>query len=133
MIDLVALAIVVAASLFLVALGGASLVAPQHASRFLLGFAGSPSKHYAELTLRLLVGGAFVIVAPGASFPGMFSVFGWLLLATTAGLLLIPWRWHHRFAQRAVPGALRFLPLVGASSVALGGLMLVAVFRGDAG
>jgi hypothetical protein len=131
-IEVMALAIVVAAGLFFVALGGALLGAPARASQFLLGFAGSPLKHYAELALRFLVGGAFVLSAPQSFFPGVFSLLGWVLLATTVGLLLLPWRWHHRFARRAVPEALRFLPLVGASSIALGVLILVAVVRGNA-
>ncbi|MFN2238739.1 MAG: hypothetical protein ABR524_05050 [Thermoanaerobaculia bacterium] len=124
-----ALAIVVAAGVFLVTLGAAFLLTPSKASGFLLGFAGSPSKHYAELAVRFLVGGAFLLHAPHMLFPHVFSVAGWILLATTAGLLLVPWRWHRRFAQRAVPEALRFLPLLGISSAALGGLVLVAAFR----
>ncbi|MFC0682534.1 hypothetical protein ACFFGH_32285 [Lysobacter korlensis] len=132
MIEVLALAIVVAAGLFFVTLGGVSLVRPQHASRFLLGFAGSPAKHYAELAVRFLVGAAFVLTAPRALAPSAFNLFGWALLATTTALLLVPWHWHHRFAQRAVPEALRLLPVVGLSSVVLGGLVLWAVFSGNA-
>lgn len=131
MVEVVALSIVAAAGLFLLVLGTASLFAPSVAGRFLFGFAGSPAKHYAELAVRLLVGGALLVAAPGLPFAGAFTLFGWVLLATTAGLLLIPWRWHHRFAQRTVPKALRFLPLIGVSSVVLGGSMLWAVFRGN--
>jgi hypothetical protein len=131
-IEVVSIAVVVAAGLFFLSLGGACLVAPSRASRFLQGFAGSPSKHYTELAVRLLVGGAFVLTAPRLLAPDVFSVFGWILLATTAGLLLVPWRWHHRFARHTVPEALRFLPLLGVSSAVLGGLVLWAVFRGSA-
>jgi hypothetical protein len=132
MIEILALAVVIAAGLFFIALGGASLVTPRRASRFLLGFAGSPSRHYAELTARFLVGGAFVIAAPRISAPGVFTLFGWLLLATTVVLLLMPWHWHHRFAGRAVPAALPFLPVMGVASLGLGGLVLWAVFNGNA-
>ena len=131
MIEVLALAIVMATGAFLAALGGAALFSPSHARRFLLGFADSPSKHYTELGLRFLAACAFVLAAPSVLVPTVFIIFGWVLLATTAGLLLIPWRWHHRFARRAVPEALRFLPVVGASSVALGILVLMAVYRGN--
>lgn len=131
MIEVLALAIVVATGTFLAALGGAALLAPSHASRFLLGFAASPSRHYAELGVRFLTGGAFVLAAPYLPLPAAFTLFGWVLIATTAGLLLIPWRWHHRFAQRAVPLALRVLPVLGASSIALGAVVLVAVYLGN--
>ncbi|MBI3129799.1 MAG: hypothetical protein HYZ13_00430 [Acidobacteria bacterium] len=65
-------------------------------------------------------------------FPGAFRMFGWVLVITTGVLLLIPWRWHRRFAERAVPSATRYLSLVGLSSLALGGLLLTAVLRGTA-
>lgn len=126
MIDILSIALVASAGLFLAALGGVALVAPPLASRFLLGFASSPGKHYAELGVRLLLGCAFLVAAPRTMWPVALSLFGWVLLATTAVLLLVPWRWHHRFARWAVPEALRFLPLVGAASLVLGALILWA-------
>ncbi len=36
----------------------------------------------------------------------------------------VPWRWHRHFAQRAVPGVLRFLPWLGLASLALGGFVV---------
>jgi hypothetical protein len=129
-IEVVALGAVVAAALFFVSLGGASLMAPARARMFLLAFAGSRSKHYAELALRFIVGGAFVLSAPRLLSPVIFSAFGWVLLGTTAVLLLVPWRWHQRFAQRFVPEALRFLPLIGVCSLILGVLIIFAIVRG---
>jgi len=131
-IEAAALAALTAAGLFFVCLGCVSWLAPSRAGRFLLGFAGSPARHYLELTARFLVGGAFVLAAPRLPAPGVFSVFGWVLLVTTTGLLLIPWHWHHCFARRAVPLVLRFLPLLGVASVGLGVLVLWAVCWGRA-
>ena len=59
-------------------------------------------------------------------------------LPVAAGALpiavLVAWRTYvHVFAQRAVPEALRFLPLVGASSLLAGAFILWAVWRGNAG
>lgn len=128
LIELGALAMVVGAGLYLVSLGTVSLLAPSLAGRFLLGFATTPAKHYTELAVRLLIGGSFVLRARAMLLPDFFSLFGWVLLATTAGLLLIPWRWHHRFAQRVAPEVLRFLPLVGLASMVLGAFVLFALF-----
>lgn len=133
MIKLVSVSVVAIAALFFVTLGITSILAPALVRRFLLGFADSPSKHYAELAVRFLVGGALLMAAPYVRWPVAFNLFGWVLIATTAGLLLIPWRWHHRFSQRAVPEALRFLPLLGGASILLGGLILLAVFLGPSG
>lgn len=132
MTEALPLAMVAITAVFFVILGAASLVVPARASRFFLAFADSPFKHYAELATRFLVGGAFLLAAPYALWQGAFTLFGWVLVVTTTGLLLIPWRWHHRFARRAVPAALQFLPLVGVASIILGGLILWAVFHGHA-
>ena len=132
MIEHFALAVVVLAALYLLALGAASLVVPARASRFLLGFAASQPVHFAELLLRLVVGAALLLSAPRMSLPDAFNFFGWVLLVTTACLLLVPWRWHRRFARYAVPHAIRYITLVGVASLALGGLILAAVSRGSA-
>ncbi|MFT5372675.1 MAG: hypothetical protein ACI9R7_002224, partial [Lysobacterales bacterium] len=113
LIEVLPLTVVVLAGMYLLALGVASLGAPTRASRFLLGFAGSQSLHYLELLLRFVVGAAFVLYAPHMFLSGAFNFFGWVLLITTACLLLVPWRWHHRFAQYAVPRATRYITLIG--------------------
>lgn len=133
MIDAIAFAVVVLAGLYLVVLAAVSLFLPAQANRFLLGFAASASTHYIELLVRAAVGGALVLHAPRMLFPYAFAVLGWVLLVTTAGLLLVPWRWHRGFAQQAVPRATRHLKLIGLCSLVFGGLVLVAAIAGRAG
>ncbi len=130
MIEALALTVVVLTGLYFITLAAVSLFMPAQANRFLLGFAGSALTHYTELILRFVVGSALVLHAPRMLFAGAFTLFGWVLLVTTAGLFLIPWRWHHRFAQKAVPKAARHITLVGSASFAIGGLILAAVVRG---
>ena len=123
---------VVLVALYMLALGAASLLVPAQTSRFLLGFAGSPSVHFAELFLRLVAGAALVQYAPNMHFSTAFGLFGWVLLISTACLLVVPWQLHRRFAQQAVPHAIRYIALIGAASLAFGGLVLFAVARGQA-
>jgi hypothetical protein len=123
---------VVLVALFMLALGAASLLLPAQASRFLLGFASSPSVHFAEMLLRLVAGAALVQYAPNMHFTSAFSLFGWVLLITTACLLLVPWQWHRRFAQRVVPLFTRYIALIGSVSLTIGALALFAVTRGQA-
>jgi hypothetical protein len=127
-----AFGVVFLAGLFLASLGVLSLAAPALARRFLLGFAASPLLHYSELAIRCVLGAAFLLHAPTMRFPLLFIGAGWVLLLTTAGLLLVPWRWHRRFAERSVPAALRFLPLLGVASLLLAGLVFLGLF-GSAG
>ncbi len=130
MIELLALAVVVLTGLYFCALAAASLIMPARASRFLLAFASSPRVHYLELLIRLVVGVSLVIHSPRMVVPAAFSLIGWILIVTTACLLLLPWRWHRRFAQRAVPPATRYIAWIGLCSLALGGLILLAVLWG---
>lgn len=130
MLDGIAMTVVLGAGLYLVGLALALLARPEPASRFLLGFAGSAGAHYAELGVRALAGWAFIRHAPGMVFPHVFSGFGWILLITTAVLLLLPWRWHRSFARKTVPPALERSGLMALGAAAAGVLMLAASFVG---
>jgi hypothetical protein len=128
----IAKAIVVVVAIFFLMLGIVALVQPQIARGFLLGFASNALKHYAELLARILVGGSLLLIARNSAYPTVLSAFGWLLIVTTAFMALVPWRFHHRFTQSAVPKALRFLPLIGISSLAIGALLLLVIVTGSA-
>jgi hypothetical protein len=128
MIDWIAKGVVLAAGLYLVGLGVALLARPAWASRFLMGHAASGPLHYLELFVRIGVGLAFVHSAPDMRAPGLFRIVGWVLVGTSAALLLVPWQWHRRLAERSVPQALRFTPLLGLASVLMGtGVLLAAI------
>lgn len=127
MLSVVVQAIVAAVALFFLALGTVALARPGKARSFLLGFAGSASKHYAELGARLVAGGAMLAFASRSGHPTALTAFGWLLVATTAVMAVIPWRIHRRFAEAAVPRALCFLPMIGIASLAIGALLLWSV------
>ena len=125
-----ALLVVVGVGLYLLGLGLAALLAPGLASRFLLGFASSARAHYAELLVRVLVGGSLMVAAPRLAASGVWAVFGGVLVATSLVMLCLPWRWHQRFAQRSVPAALRHVAWVGVGALAAGAGLLGAVVVG---
>jgi len=120
-------AVVLLFSLFLIGLGGMSLLAPAKAKAFLLGFATSAFTHYLEMALRLIIGASILFQARHLMYPGAFTIFGWMLVGTSAVLLLLPWKWHRRFAENAVPQALKYLPFVGVMSLALGTVLLISL------
>ncbi|MEM9554293.1 MAG: hypothetical protein AAGC60_08540 [Acidobacteriota bacterium] len=128
MIALVALFVVVLAGLYLVTLALASFFAPRAAARFLDGFAGSARAHVVEMAVRLTVGGALVLAAPRMLYEPAVSAFGWLLVATSLVLLLLPWRWHRAFARTVVPPLTRRVWLFGLFALPLGAALLYAVF-----
>lgn len=132
-LEILALAIVVLAGVYLLGLGAASLFAPTRASRFLLGFAGSRSVHFTEQFLRGMVGAALVLHAPRMQPAAVFELFGWALVVTSSCLAIVPWHWHHRFAQKAVPLFTRHIALIGLVSLLLGAFILGATVRGNAG
>ncbi len=131
MLLVVARAIVAAVAIYFLVLGTIALVRPTNARAFLLGFANTSLKHYAELVARLIVGGAMLLVARDSAYPAALAAFGWLLVVSTAVMALMPWRLHHRFAQSAVPRALRYLPLIGISSLIMGGLLFRVAVAGN--
>ena len=128
--DLLAFVIVTFTGLYLAGLGVLSIADAWRAARFLGSFAGSARAHYIELVIRLIVGLAFIRLAPHMPFSSGFAVFGWILLVTTVCLFAVPWRWHHRFAQKSVPHAVRHLKLFGAVSFALGVFVIACSFAG---
>jgi len=122
------LGLVLAAAGFLVVLGGSALVRPALAKQFLGGFATTRALHFLELALRSVIGGAFIVSAPRLAFGSAIAAFGWVLLATSLLLALLPWRLHQRFAAWSVPQALPYLPLIGIASLAGGFGLVAAVF-----
>jgi hypothetical protein len=120
-------AVVVSAALYLVAFGVLALLMPSTISGYLQQFASSLRLHLLELLARLVVGAAFVGYAAHMQLGSAFRILGWILVFTTLGLALLPWRWHQRFAQASVPAALRFLPVMAVVSIAAGALVVWAV------
>lgn len=125
LVSSLALAVVVMASAYLLALGGGALLRPESAKRFLSGFASTPRAHFLELTLRVVAGAALVRSAPTLAFTQGIALFGWMLIATSLVLAVLPWRYHQRFASWAVPQVTRRMSLIGVGSL-VGGFVLVA-------
>ncbi len=118
--------VVMASGLWLVGLAASIVVIPARAARFLTGFASSARAHYTEQVLRLIAGSAIVVFAAEMRFPDLFRVFGWLVVLTTSVLLLIPWQWHHRFGEWAIPLAIRHIKLYALGAFVLGAFILYA-------
>ena len=121
--------VVVAFGLCLIALAVVIVIKPLLAERFLKRFASSAQAHYSEQTARLIAGVAIVILSPSMWYPDLFKYFGWLIIITAAGLFLIPWKWHHRFGEWAIPLAIRYLRLYALGAFALGTLLLYSASR----
>jgi hypothetical protein len=115
------------AALYLLGFGVTAIALPSQASGYLERFATSARVHWLELTARLAAGIAFVGYASNMRFPGAFHLFGPVLVITTLGLAALPWRWHQRFAQTAVPAARPYLLGLGVVSIASAVLVFWAV------
>ncbi len=116
--------VVVALGTCLIAFAVIVIVKPLLAGHFLKRFASSALAHYSEQTLRLIAGVAIVIFSSSMWYPDLFKSFGWLIIITAVGLFLIPWKWHHRFGEWAIPMAIRHLRLFALSAFALGTFIL---------
>jgi|CXWL01.1.fsa_nt_gi hypothetical protein len=122
--------IVVLAGIWLIGLATVSFAKPESVNHFFDKFASSAFSHFLEMFLRLTVGIAFVIYAPRMKFSVAFTVFGWLLIVTTAVLLFVPWKLHRRFADRSLPMLTSRMTLFWLVSVFGGIFILYSVFLG---
>lgn len=128
--NLLAVAAVASAGVYLVLLGLLALAMPARTVRFLDRFASSAFAHLLELALRMLVGVSMLAVASQLRFPLAFDLFGGVLVLTTLALLFVPWRVHHRFARRATPYASNHPVAFGLASMMLGCFVLGALLLG---
>jgi len=121
--------VVVGFGLFLIGLAAWIVTAPSRAEGFLKAFASSALTHYTEQGTRLIVGVAMITFAGSMRYPELFRLFGWLVIVSTAGLLLIPWQWHNKFAGLVMPPVFRRIGLFALGAFALGAFILYSVFR----
>lgn len=121
--------VVVGFGLYLIGLAVVIALKPLLAERFIKSFATSARAHYTEQAARLTVGAGLVIFAPSMWYPNLFEGFGWLIIITTVGLLLVPWQWHNKFGRWAIPLAIRHLKSYALGASALGAFILYAVSR----
>jgi hypothetical protein len=121
--------VVVGFCIFLIGLAVVIAIKPPLAERFLRCFASSAQTHYIEQGLRLLAGAAIVEFASSMWHPNLFELFGWVLVVTAVGLMLIPWQWHHKYGTWAIPLVIRHMRLFALGAFALGGLILYGVSR----
>jgi uncharacterized protein YjeT (DUF2065 family) len=119
--------VVILSGFYFVLLAGFAVFRPDPARRFLNSFAQSARMHYLEMTIRTVVGTAYVAASPSLKYAQVFWWFGWVLILTSALLFLVPWQWHRRFAQIVVPPLTRFVWVFGIVSLPLGLAILWAV------
>ena len=115
--------------IFLIGLAIVIVIKPQRAKQFLSSYASSARAHYTEQIARLIVGIAFVVLAPYMQYSNLFNLFGWILIVTTTGLLLIPWQWHHKFGEWAIPLTLRYMKFYALGAFILGVLIIYSLSR----
>ena len=115
--------------LFLFGLGITIIFRPKSAEKFLMSYASSAHAHYIEQILRMIVGTAMVIIAPAMWFSSIFNFFGWIIIITTIGLLLIPWQWHHKFGKWAIPLVIRYMKLYSLGALGLGAFIIYCLSR----
>ena len=127
---LVAAFVVVGFGLILIAFTGVAFAKPAVAERFLMRFASSARTHYVEQACRLLIGAALVALSPAMWMSKIFWLLGWAVVVSSAALMCVPWRWHHRFAERVLPTVVGHLRLCAVGPFAFGVLLLYGVFAG---
>ena len=127
--SLVAGIVIVGTGLFLIGVTAIVFTKPALAERFFMSFATSARAHYLEQAFRLLMGASLVVLSPAMWQTTMFRLIGWAIVVSSIGLLLMPWRWHHRFGERMLPMLVRHMRLYALGLFAFGILLLYSVFH----
>lgn len=120
--------IVVAFALFLLGLTVVVFAKPALAERFFMAFASSARAHYTEQAFRLLIGASLIVLSPRMWQSSLFWFIGWAILLPSLVLILLPWRWHHRFGKRVLPIVIRRMQLYAVGLFTFGVLLLYGVF-----
>lgn len=111
--QLLALLIVIAAGIWLGAVGLLMALKPQRALHILSLTASSHRVNLSEQVLRLIAGAALVVRAEASKLPLLFEIGGWFIVASSLVLLAVPLAWHSGYAkwwaQRIPPLAVRAL------------------------
>ncbi len=128
-VTLLAEIVVVVFALFLLGLAVVALVKPAVAARFFSSFAGSARAHYTEQVFRMLIGASLVVLSPAMWSADFFRIVGWMIVVTSAGLMVLPWRWHHRFGRWAIPLLIRRMQVYAVGLLVFGVLLLLGVFH----
>lgn len=124
--------IVAIVAAYLIGLGAIALAHADTAKRYLLAHAASPLAHYLELSIRATCGWAILTMSPYVLVPGIFKMVGWVILISTAVLLVLPWRVHRNFAKWSVPQAVQYMNLIAIGSLVGGLLMAYALVSSSA-
>jgi len=129
-----ALILVIAAGLWLVAVGALMAGRPRYClelfERMTASLEGSNWRlQIIEQGLRILAGVALIIRAPASKFPLAFEVAGWALVASSVLVLVAPVRWHGGYGRwwvaRIAPVAIRLLspvPILAGGALIYGAL-----------
>ena len=83
---------------WLIAVSGLMLARPQIALKCLGKMASTNFINYVELSLRMIVGIAFVLYAELSRFPDAMRIFGWFLAVSSSVLFLVPRKWHAAYS-----------------------------------
>jgi uncharacterized protein YjeT (DUF2065 family) len=127
MVTVLAGMVVMLSAAYLLGFGVLAVAGPARAFGHLRRLASTFPLHVLELLVRFAVGAAFVAYASEMQFGGAFRTFGIIIVITTLGLAVLPWRWHRWVAQLTLPAIERHVSLLGIASIAAGSLVLWAV------
>lgn len=88
-----------------------------------------PYMHPLEIAICVGFGLPFVLYAGDSAYPGLFSAFGYLLLAVGVGLMLTPPSVHRRFGVWSLETTGKYFRPLGVLSLAAGGFLVYAALQ----
>ncbi len=124
--DLLSEIVIYIFALFLISLSVIMTAHPKWGRKFLESFASSAKAHFTEMSIRLVFGLSLIFHESYDHYGYYLQIIGWVVVITTIGLLIFPWKWHHKFASKVIPPVIRFMKLY-ALMLLIFGIMLIWV------
>lgn len=87
--------------IYIVLAGFIMLLKPVKAREILRKAGSTNFINYAEITMRTVVSGAFILYSDYTKYPDIFIIAGWFMLITSFILYLVPRKMHHGFSLKS--------------------------------
>jgi hypothetical protein len=100
----IALIVVAAAGLWLIGVAFLMALRPRYCLHLFEKMSANLERsnwrlQFTEQGLRVLAGVALIVRAPASKLPLVFEVAGWLLVATSLLIMVVPIRWHGAYGR----------------------------------
>lgn len=127
--EIIARLLIIFFGLFFIGVGILMLLKPEWVRGILKKAGSTVLINYAELCLRMIPGAALIVYASTSDYPTSFKVVGWFIIISSAILMILPRRLHHKFSIKCAeilkPS---YFQMISPLSIFIGSILIYLVY-----